>query len=148
LYFQGSFRRLPGEGTYSEFRLHWMTENDADLAELVGMNAGPILAPPPFGDVLATCEPSNKVVYGLPSVQADQLAVPLEAEIRRFFRADTDADFRAAFLKKYCVAWVYCPDTFPVDPALIEQFDSWDWLTPEMSRGEGRVWSVTPEGAP
>ena len=88
------------------------------------------------------------MVFGLPSIQADQLAVPLEAEVRRFFTLDAGADIRTAFLKRYCVAWVYCPDTFPADPALMEQFDAWDWLTPELSRGGGRVWSVTPGEVP
>ncbi len=148
LCFQGSFGREPGEGVYAEFRPHWVTKNDAELTYLVSINAGTMLAPPPFGDIVAATVPLRPVVYGLPSIQADQLAVPLEADVRRFFALDTPSDFRADFLKRFCVTWVYCPDTFPVDPALIAQFDAWDWLTLEMSRGEGRVWLVTPGGTP
>ncbi len=147
LFFQGSFGLEPGKGPYPRFRPHWMTANDAELVHSLSVTEGYILAPHPFGDVVAAAlPPRSHVVYGLPSIQADQLAVPLEADVRRFFALDTGADFRADFLNRYCVTWVYCPDTFPADPALIERFDAWDWLTPEMNRGGGRIWLVTPGG--
>jgi len=146
LFIQGPLGHEPGEGPYASFHVQWMTDDDEALIEFLGANSGNALVQPPFGDIVAAR--GSAVMYGLPSIQSDQLAVPLEADVRRFFALDTEADFRAAFLKKYCIPYVYCPDTFPADPALIKQFDAWEKLTPGMSRGDGRVWLVTPGGSP
>jgi hypothetical protein len=142
LFIQGPLGHEPGQGPYASFHAQWMTDEDEALIQFLGANSGNMLVQPPFGDIAAAR--GTAVIYGLPSIQADQLAVPLEADVRRFFALDAGADFRAAFLKKYCIPFVYCPDTFPADPALIDQFDAWDGLTPMASQGKGRVWLVTP----
>jgi len=147
LFVQGSLGHDLGEGPYASFRLHWMSGHDDKLTQRIGANSGWTLAPPPYGDVVAA-RTGSAVVYGLPSIQADQMAVPLEADVRRFFASNTEEDFRTSFLEKYCVGFVYCPDTDPVDSVVLDQFDAWDRLTPFMSRGEGRVWSVGPGEAP
>jgi hypothetical protein len=71
---------------------------------------------------------------------------PLQESVNRFFSdAASDAE-RRDFLTKWCVNFVYCPDTCPVDPAVLEGLRRLPWLEVLAEEGRGVVFRVKGEG--
>ena len=104
-YFQGAFV-LSGQKSYERIRVSHVSAND--YADAQQLPPGRILAPYPWGDIIALW-PGYQSVYGVGAVMADQPYVDMGAEVDRFFSLEDDDAFRQEFLRKWCVDYVFCP---------------------------------------
>lgn len=147
LYFQGPLGRTPGEGPFAYLHYEYMTEADAHL--LAALPAGTVAVPPwspiAFGEIVA--HHGEHQVLGGPGAMnlGDQPFGPLQAAVNHFFGLGiTDAE-RQAFVAEWCVDFVYCPDTCPVDGAVLEALRRLPWLEVVAEEGRGVVFRVKGE---
>jgi hypothetical protein len=112
-----------------------MTRADARTMDRLG--AGIVLAPIPAGDIIALRR-GNRAVFGTGSFNlSDQPYAMLEKYVGTFFSQEAPNDFRRDSLERWCVEYVYCPDTWPVAPEVIEQLRAMTEL--EEVAAEGRA---------
>jgi hypothetical protein len=145
LCFQGPLGHRPGEGPFAY--LHYETMRPADERLIRQLGPGPVAVPPwspiAFSEVLAL----NPGVYPLGGPGAlnigDQPFHTLQPEVNRFFAADTPMGERRRFAQKWCVRYVYCPDTCPVSEELLERFRKTPWLSLRAREGRGALFEVT-----
>ena len=144
LYFQGPLGRTPGEGPFAYLHYEYMTEADARL--LAQLPSGTVAVPPwspiAFGEGVA--HHGNYQVLGGPGAMnlGDQPFGPFQESVNRFFSAEASEAERRDFATKWCVDFVYCPDTCPVDPAVLEQLRHLPWLAVVAEEGRGVVFRV------
>lgn len=62
--------------------------------------------------------------------------------VQQFFSADAGADFRKRFAQEWCVEFLYCPATRPVDTAVIAQFQETFWLEEVDGEGDALLFRV------
>lgn len=130
--FQGPWGRTGARGPYRNLHPEIISETDAALMARLG--PGTVLAPAPASDVIASRR-GNPVVFGIGSFNlTDQPYVPLRAEVETFFAPDTPDDTRREIARRWCAAYVYCPDTWPVDVRTREALQHSAWLR-EIGRG-------------
>ena len=147
LFFQGPFGPPPGEGPFAYRRYDRMTPADAELLEHLG--PGRVLAPCynpfTFADVIAL-RPENSVVFGVGTFNHSDLRF---SEMRRgvdgFFEPGAKEEARAAFIAEWKPDFVYCPDTCPVAPAVIDQLRETDGLREVAAKGRGALFEVRHE---
>ena len=145
LYYQGPLARTPGTGPFAYLHYEFMTEADGRL--LAQLPPGTVAVPPwspiAFGEVVA--RNGEHQVLGGPGAMnlGDQKLGPLQEAINHFFRADTDEVARQAFVREWCVDYVYCPDTCLIDPAVADQFRAIPWMPLVAEAGRGMVFAVT-----
>jgi hypothetical protein len=124
LFSQGPLWRKPGEGPFAYQHSESMTEADARV--LARLGEGTVLAPyvpgPYFGDVIALM-PNRRVIQGMGTLNfGDQPSLRMDRLTSQFFSTNPPEGFnREAFVDEWCVDYVYCPDTHPVDPAVIAE---------------------------
>jgi len=150
LCFQGVLGRTPGQGPFAHLHYALMTENDAALLkqEPKGTTLVPMWSPIAFGEVLSLREGVN--VLGGPGALnlGDQVFGPVEQAVNAFFSPDIGDDFRLDLLNKWCVDFVYCPDTCPVAEVLLDHFETVPWLTERLRAGKGRLFGVARDTLP
>jgi len=118
LYFQGPLGRAPGEGSFAGLHVERMSRADAGLIER--MDSGIVLAPWVFSDVIAL-RPETRVLGGIGSTDlSDQMSVEIQPRVAAFFSLGMEPGARRSFLEEWCVDYVYCPDTWPLDGAIVE----------------------------
>lgn len=147
LFFIGPWGRQPGEGLFAGSHSEYMTEVDALL--LAEYDGGVFLAPaqgtPIFGDVVAI-RPGAKVVYGLGTYDfGDQMMTRLGPQVDHFFSPSATNEERRDFVDAFCVDWVFCPDTVPVNRETIQQLRQASWLRPFDEAGRGVLFSIETE---
>ncbi len=121
LYFQGPLGRMPGAGPFARLHPEIMTPADADLMQL--LTPGTVLAPASFSDAIAL-RPGMRVLGGVGGTDlSDQMSTEIDPAVARFFSAGLSMD-RSDFLDKWCVDYVYCPDTWPVGAEVVEELKS------------------------
>jgi len=125
LCFQGPMFHTLGEGPFAWHHTESMTPYDAETLEHLG--PGVVLAPRPLSDVIAL-RPGNHVIFGAATGHADQLYETMKEGVDRFFAPDTSEEFRNEYLKEWCIDYVYCPDTSPVDSETLLQLAKMDRL--------------------
>ena len=101
-----------------------MTEPDARVLDTLG--EGVVLTPstpgPSFGDVVALRE-GNRVINGHGAMNLSDLSLlEIDNEASRFYSPTASEAFRKELLAKYCIDYVFCPDTHPVDEAVFSAF--------------------------
>lgn len=144
LYFQGPLGRAPGEGPFAYLHYEYMTEADARL--LTQLPSGTVAVPPwspiAFGEIVA--HHGDYQVLGGPGAMnlGDQAFGPLQEAVNRFFNAETSETERWEFVSKWCVDFVYCPDTCPVDDVVLENLRHLPWLEVIAEEGRGVVFRV------
>ena len=147
LYFQGPLGRTPGEGPFAYLHYEHMTEADARL--LAQLPSGTVAVPPwspiAFGEIVA--HHGDYQVIGGPGAMnlGDQPFGPLQESVNRFFSSESSEVERRDFVAKWCVDYVYCPDTCPVDPAVLEGLRQLSWLEVVAEEGRGVVFQVINE---
>ncbi|MCX5769998.1 MAG: hypothetical protein NTZ09_06960 [Candidatus Hydrogenedentes bacterium] len=145
LFFQGplAFQLQAAESArppYAGYHAEVMTTNDAAAIGAIG--DGIVLAPNLAADAVALNRP-NRVVWGTGSFNmSDQPYAAMESEVARFFGPDAPAEWRLEFIQKWCVAWVYCPETWPVSTAAIEQIRALPCLEETARHGNAVVFRV------
>ena len=143
LCFQGPLGYRPGASPYAAFHAEVMTEADAAVMAHVG--AGIVLAPLYAADVIAMRR-GNRVVFGVGSFNcSDQRFVTLRAQVADFFSPAADDPRRRQCVRDWCVGYVYCPDTWPVDADTVEQLRSTPWLHEVAAEGRAVLFEVAAD---
>lgn len=138
--FQGPVGRVQARGPYPAWHTEIMRDTDATLIAQLG--DGTVLAPSPMGDVIAR-QHGNPVVFGIASFNlTDQYFVELKIETETFFDAHTPNAVRQDIAERWCVDWVFCPDTWPVDPATRAQLNKVSWLARVAVAEDGALYRV------
>jgi hypothetical protein len=140
LCFQGPLGRRPGVSLYADSHSEVMTAADACVMDRVG--AGIVLAPIPASDIIVLRR-GNRTVFGTGSFNlSDQPYAPLRDAVGKFFSPDASEEFRQQFVEEWCVEYVYCPDTWPVDPAVVEELRRIPWLEEIAANGKAVLFKV------
>lgn len=140
LAFQSPLGRLDGRGPFAALHTESIRLDDEQLLGAIG--EGTVLAPAPASDVVVRVK-GNPVVYGIGTFNlTDQPYDELKEEIDTFFDADTPDAVRRDIASRWCVTWIYCPATWPVDSAVREQLRVGTWLALVAEEGDGMVLRV------
>lgn len=135
--FQSPLWRIEGQGPWALLHPEIMQKSDALLISQLG--DGTVIAPVPASDVVVR-QTGNPVVFGIGSFNlTDQPYGELKEEVDAFFDADTPDSVRRDIAERWCVAWVYCPSTWPVDAVVREQLRTSNWLEVIAEQGDGMV---------
>ncbi|MBL7647380.1 MAG: hypothetical protein JNK74_14435 [Candidatus Hydrogenedentes bacterium] len=144
LAFQSPLGRADAQGPFAALHTEVMRQDDGRLIEAIG--EGWVLAPSPAGDVVVRLK-GNPVVYGIGTFNlTDQPYSELREEVEVFFDARTPDAVRRDIAARWCVAWVYCPATWPVDPAVRGQLRASTWLEVAAEAGDGMLLRVRRDG--
>ncbi len=144
LCFQGPLGATPGKGPFAYLHYELMTAHDAQLLEELpdGTVAVPLWSPIAFGEIVAL-KKGVRVLGGPGALNiGDQPFGRLESALARFFAADADDEFRREFVREWCVKHIYCPDTCPLEPAILEQLRALPWLREFARAGAGCLFEV------
>ena len=140
LAFQSPLGRVDAQGPFADLHAEVMRLDDGRLIEALG--EGTVLAPSPGSDVVVRLK-GNPVVFGIGTFNlTDQPYAELKEEVDVFFDAGTPDGVRRDIAARWCVAWVYCPATWPVEPTVREQLRGADWLEVVAEEGDGMVLRV------
>ncbi|HIJ66095.1 MAG TPA: hypothetical protein HPP77_09105 [Candidatus Hydrogenedentes bacterium] len=143
LRFQGPLGYTPGKSLFAE--LHTEVMSTADAAAMESIGEGTVLALNPASDVIAYRR-GNRVVFGRGSFNlSEQPYLEMEKRVRRFFSSSATNEYRLDFVKEWCVDYVYCSDTWPVDAAVVVDMARAPWLTQVAREGEAVAFKVTAE---
>jgi len=128
-------------------RLAYMHDHDAALLDALG--PGVVLAPslgaPLFGDI-AVMRPNTATVYGNGTIDFSRHVMPrVRSRVHAFFQPNTPAAVRRALVDEWCVDYVYCPDTTPVDAATRDRLRETPWLETVAAAGDGVLFRVSGE---
>lgn len=142
--FNGPLGWPPGGGPFPTTHAQLMSKADAALIDRI--DAGRVLAPVGramhFGDVV-TLRRDVSAVHGFAALDlSDRSFVETEREVIRFFSPEADPEWRKAFQRRWQFDYVYCPDTFPVDPEVVDRFEQADWLERVATEGGGALFRV------
>jgi hypothetical protein len=144
-FFQGPMGRTPGEGAFAYLHYGSMTEADGRLIGQLppGTVAVPPWSPIAFGEVLV--HQGDYQVLGGPGAMnlGDQRLGPLQEAINHFFDASATVEERREFVDSWCVDFIYCPDTCPVDELVLQQLIATPWLTTKVMERNGAIFQVT-----
>ncbi len=144
LAFQSPLGRVEGRGPFTDLHAEVMRAADGALIEAIG--EGCVLAPSPASDVVVRLK-GNPVVFGIGTFNlTDQPYSELREEVEVFFDGETPDGVRQDIAARWCVAWVYCPATWPVDPVVREQLRASTWLEVVAEDGDGMVLRVRRDG--
>lgn len=116
--FQGPLFHKPGKRAFAWHHVESMTPNDAEV--LTYLRPGVVLSTKQLNDVIAL-RPGNQVIFGAATGLGDQGYETMEEGVGQFFSADATPEFRADYLGRWCIDFVFCPDTYPVASETVEQ---------------------------
>ena len=140
LCFQGPLGYRPHASPYAANHAEVMTTADAQVMNRLG--AGIVLAPILASDIIVLNR-GNRTVFGTGSFNlSDQAYAPLDAAVGRFFSKDASDEFRQRFVEDWCVEYIYCPDTWPVDPEVVQQLRRAWWLEEVAAEGNAVLFRV------
>jgi hypothetical protein len=142
--FQGVLGHRPGKGPYGYAHCELMNQADADALQSLpgGVVLTPVTYGPSFGDVLAQ-RPNTSVVFGFGSVNlSDRDQGASKADCRTFFAGTTSETVRKAIVDDWCVDYVYCPDSHPVDPDVVTTLQQTPWLEEVTRCGNAMLFRV------
>jgi len=105
-----------------------------------------VLAPadhaPFFGDI-ASFRPGVRTVFGTATLDLSGLtALDVRKRVKTFFDPKTTNSERRVFVDRWCVNYIYCPDTTPVAPAVVKALRTASWLTKDASEGHAVLFRV------
>jgi len=141
LFFQGPLGYKPGQKAFAYVHHEVMSEQDAACLAHVG--DGVFIAPqvfPSFEDFRAVR--GNSVLFGYGAMNLSDTPLTMAGEHDRFFTPGASTDERRKFVDKWCVDWVYCPDSPPVDDRLLDEFRQIPWLHEVASEGNAVLFKV------
>lgn len=135
---------------YSWTRYAFITE--ADHTVLAALGDGVVLSPsldaPLAGDFLAL-RPGTRVVYGNGTLDYSRQVMPdVRAAVHRFFEPSTTEAARAAFVRTWCVDYIYCTDTTPVAPETLATLRALPWLDERAHAGQAALFAVRHDAVP
>lgn len=121
---------------------------NADAKVLNHLDKGVVLAPslnhPLFGDILVQ-RPGIKTVYGNGTMDfTHQLMHEVKTKVANFYRPGTDNTFRKGLVSDWCVDYVFCPDTAPINPKVLAEFERTPWLCKMIQKDNAVFFKVAP----
>jgi len=138
--FQGPLGRTGARGPYVNSHAEIMSQ--ADAAVLAALHEGTVLAPAPASDVVVR-QHGNPVVFGIGSFNlTDRAYLTLRKTVDVFFHPACPPKDRRRIVDDWCVTYVYCPDTWPVDARVIEQLRSTMGLEEVASKDRAALFRV------
>lgn len=141
--FQGPLGRANARGPYAEVHAEVMSQADAVVLEHLG--SGTVLTPAPAGDVVVR-QRGNPVVFGIGTFNlTDQPYVEIKQDVNDFFAPGTPEARRREIAQRWCVEYVYCPDTWPVAAAIRAELRDTLWLNAVASEGEALLLQVAKD---
>lgn len=141
--FQGPGNFGPKNGPYAGNHYEVMTADDGEVMER--LEGGTVIAPLPYGDILAT-RPGVRVVYGVASVHGDQLVSTLQPQVKAFFSEAASDDSRKDFVAAWCVEFIFCGNTWPVEEDIVETLKGIGWLQVVHEKNGAVLFEVTTLG--
>lgn len=153
LCFQGPLGQRPGEGAFAWTHSEMVWAEDAHLMDAVdgGTVLAPASPPPLLGDVVVHRRPGTRTVLGQPTLEfAGVNMLTRIQEVRAFFdpaSLGTDYDHRAV-AEAWCVDYVLCPQTHPVDARVLAHFRAQPWLEEVLGERDIALFRVVREVAP
>lgn len=117
----------------------YMSEADARLLDAIphGVVLAPSLGDPLLGDV-AVQRPGLRTVYGNGTMDFSREVMPgVRARVAEFFAPGVPEAARRALIGDWCVDYVLCPDTTPVNAATLTELRVLPWLEEVAAEGAG-----------
>lgn len=117
----------------------FMSKADARMLDEIpqGVVLAPSLGDPLLGDVAAQ-RPGLRTVYGNGTMDFSREVMPdVRARVAAFFKPGTSEATRRTLVDDWCVNYVLCPGTTPVDAATIAELRALPWLQEVAAEGEG-----------
>jgi hypothetical protein len=140
LCFQGPLGFRPTVSPFAANHAEVMTLADDHMMDRLG--AGIVLAPIPASDIIVLRR-GNRTVFGTGSFNlSDQPYAPLDAAVGRFFSRGASDEYRRRFVEDWCVEYIYCPDTWPVDAEVVERLRRAPWLEEVAAQGKAVLFKV------
>ena len=85
----------------------------------------------------------NATVFGIGSLDYTRhVSNDVRSQVAEFFNPDATDAMRQELVARWCVRYVYCPDTDPVDPATVAQLRACDWLKVVAANGDAVLFEV------
>lgn len=131
LCFQGPLGHTPGKSAFGQVHSEVILASDKAVLDLLerGRVLAPASLPPLMGDVAVARYPEITTVFGQPTLEfGDTDMLGTAQEVQRFFSPDATELFRIVLVEDWCVDFVFCPATRPVDPAVLEELKATSWL--------------------
>lgn len=145
LCFQGPLGYTPGRSPYGEFHSEVVLADDVKILDWLerGTLLAPASLPPLLGDVAVARSPELKTLFGQPSLEfGDVSMLDMAREIQFFYSREASDLFRAEFVDHWCIDFVFCPATRPVDPEVIEALKALPWLERIAQVGDAVLFRV------
>ena len=145
LCFQGPLGFTPGKSPFGWAHSEVVRGDDLKLIDRLdqGTLLTPASMPPLLGDVAVARRPGLSTLFGQPSLEFGDLDMLSTArEIQKFFSPDTRDEFRLLFVQDWCVDFILCPATEPVDPSVLEHLSTLPWLERIGQEGAGVLFRV------
>lgn len=145
LSFQGPLGYVSGKSPFAWVHSEIVHRDDLKLIDMLdeGTLLAPASLPPLLGDVAVARRPAVKTVFGQPSLEFGDLDMLSTArEIQEFFSPDAREDFRMYFVQDWCVNFILCPATRPVDPRVVVQLAQLPWLQEVGQEGDAVLFRV------
>ena len=141
--FQSPWGRLDAKGPFPA--LHAEIMSDADAKTMAAVRPGTtVLSTAPASDIFAL-RLGCRVVFGVGSFNlTDCDFVTLRDEVNTFFSPGTPDHERKKLADRWKVAYVYCPDTWPIPEQTLRELRSASWLTETASDGCAVLFRVAP----
>ena len=91
----------------------------------------------------------NSTVFGI-GIQdyARHDGPALRGVVAKFFHPDTPDAWRKEKAEEWCVRYVYCPDTDPVNPETVAQLRACGWLVDVAGNGDAVLFELRDSVAP
>lgn len=151
LCFQGPLGHTPGKSPFGWVHSEVVLAEDLAIIDRLpeGMVLAPASQPPLLSDVAVARRPKVKTVFGQPSLEfGDVNMLKTSREIQQFFAPDTSDVFRAYFVQDWCVEYIFCPATRPVESSVITELSALPWLERIAQEGDAVLFKVLIDTRP
>jgi hypothetical protein len=151
LCFQGPLGYSPGKSPFGWVHSEVVCADDLSVIDQLsdGTLLAPASLPPLLGDVAVARRPGLKTLFGQPSLEFGDLDMLSTArEIQQFFSPDTGDEFRYLFVQDWCVNFILCPATRPVDPLVLAHLSALPWLERIGEQGDAVLFRVLIDTRP
>lgn len=145
LFFNAPAGYTPGHGPFAWLRVDVMSRNEAALLGQVesGVVLAPATAPPQYGDIAVAFRPGVRTVFGQGTFAIGDVDMAQQAgAVSRFFDPAASEEERRAALDHWCVDYVLCPETRPVDAGALAGLESMAVLEVAAKAGNAVLFRV------
>lgn len=151
LCFQGPLGHTPNQSPFGWVHSEVVLAEDRALLDRLehGTVLAPASLPPLLGDVAVAQHPGLKTVFGQPTrAFGDTDMLGAAREVQRFFAPGATEMYRFLFIQDWCVDYVFCPATRPVDPGVVAALDALPWLERIAMAGDAVLFRVASSKGP